>query len=255
MVKNPECVYEINSTYLLKNLTSELPKVTTVYLYGNRRINEFEIRNIKNIYGDFEIVNYNNLIYRYDNTDSDYFNSEPYTKKDILIYPSDNSFPDGLERMMFYYPGNLEDAKNYLAELMSSHGMSDFYVVYSVNNQYDIIYQKTLKALPTLVIPFVIFLLSIIFIDKQLLELNSTENARRYYLDYLEGRKVESFLLNITLNSLLFWAFVQAWFFLRERDVYSRLLMVVATIFLIEQITSFFSYQRITRLRKGRIDD
>ena len=245
------CAYEVSFSFLANNeLTMEVPEITTVYLYGNRKLSIKEEKAIADIYGDFLVVKYDWNVYFYNQDGSDFFVT-PFVREEILVYNVKNTYDFDVFGLFFYFDGSLNEATDSLNEVLKVNNMSSYFILESKAERYNIFYQYALHSTVFDVSLCFIYILALALINKQIIQLDQIDNGKRYFLEYLEGNRLGFFFLNVIVLNLITFVSVQCVFYLIQHDIFLELLTVGVLLSILEVIISYFYHRRIVDETKG----
>ncbi|MTI96430.1 MAG: hypothetical protein FH749_13310 [Firmicutes bacterium] len=104
------------------------------------------------------------------------FTADPFLRSDAVLYYNGDENPASLLNNMFFFQGSLDDAREYIEQVMIQHGFQPCYLVSSFQEQYSLSKARYIKeGLRDFIVGL---LLLIIYIDTSL----------TYYKAYMESR-------------------------------------------------------------------
>jgi len=229
------------------------PQKTTAYIYRGEEISKEVDEMILSTYGDYDVVRYDKQVYNYEMGLIDYFSVAPYADKEIVLYV-DNSLidpPYAVYGIIFYYEGSLEDAQKYFDMLMQANNLSPSITLLSAEIEYETSFNYAMVAIVKPVAYMLFYILSMLLVNKQIIEMDELQNKKWYYLEHIEGNRIGSFAYNYILVNILIWAFAQCVFFLLSNNLYLKLPIIILIFFSIELLSAYFYHRRIVARIKG----
>ncbi len=245
---------DVDQAFILNNnLVKEVPATITVFLYKDKELSTYLKTLLNEYYGEFEIVYYENSVINYSNT---YVNNIINANDQVLVYTGENDHPinNTIYSMLFFHEGDLDSARNYIEQALLDNGMNSYYKPNSVYEDYIVLLERKIAASIDEIIFVIIFISILITLNIQIINLDQASNGKKYFLEYIEGNYLGSFVYNYVLPNVLVYLFIQFVFFILFRERYFELLLGLVVIVSVEMFLSFLYNRSLTLDAKGGIN-
>ena len=247
--------YMVDEFYLLMNgLVDEKPNNQKMFINSNYDVDAWKFNELAEMYEitEDDVIYYDWSIPAYSGTNLQ-FEHPLFVGSEILIY--DGAFDTiqyDLASLMFTFDGSLEEAQEYVDKVLIDYGLMPYFRVSSASDNFLIEEKATINEIIPKVIVTLILIFGYMILSVQILELDSKENMRKYFLEYLEGTRFGSFAKNYLTNSLIVISITQISIYFMAKEIYFKTLTVLLIIIVVEIIFAYIRERKIISMKGKR---
>lgn len=245
-----EHVISVSDTFgIIHGICNKILDKPTVFISNNKQLLDEDIKYLNELfwYQEYDVIRYDKKVHYY----STIYSQQVVVEDEYLIYwGSDFVIPHEINTMIFYSEYDLENTQTLFDNVLMNNGISPLFTIESLKESFERDYANESFAIIPKMCFIILFMVSYFILALQILHLNIYENSKRYYLEYVEGRTVGSFIFVILFNLIIF-SVSQSLIYFFKKDIYLYSLSLLAIILILDTLIMKRFYNK-TIVMKGR---